>query len=193
MQSLREHYERQDTEELLEIARKDLTEEARSVLHEVLSKRGLPVKEAEAARSDAVRRQAAQTEADKRLAPPIVRLVAFAIDSLGLGIVLFAVLLPLRIWSEDVHAIAFNIVWWTYFLLRDGIPGQSIGKRLLKIRVVEIESGRSCTWSKSLWRNISHFVFLLDALFVLSHRRMRLGDMIAGTVVVRSAAGRASA
>lgn len=30
-----------------------------------------------------------------------------------------------------------------------------------------------------------HFFFVIDALFALGKRRMRLGDMIAGTHVVR--------
>lgn len=186
MQQLREHYERQDTEELLEIARKDLTDEARIVLQEVLATRGISPDRANAARESAVKAEAAQSEADKRLASLVARLVAFAIDVWGVGIALYVVLLPLQFFSSELHAVVYGVLWFTYFFLRDSIPGQGVGKRLLGIRVVQLESGLSCTWSKSFWRNFSHVIFVIDALFALGRRRMRLGDMIAGTAVVRA-------
>lgn len=186
MQQLKELYERQDTEELLEISRKGLTDEARLVLQEVLARRGISPSQASAAREIAEETEAAQADADKRLAALWARLVAFAIDVWGVGIALYLVLLPLRFFSSELHAIVYGIVWFAYFFLHDAIPGQSLGKRLLGIRVVQLESGLSCTWSKSFWRNFSHVIFAIDAVFVLGRRRMRLGDMIAGTVVVRA-------
>lgn len=188
MQQLRSHYERQETEELLDIARKDLTDEAREVLYDVLVQRGVSVESAQSARDTAIKSEAVQSERDKRLAPIPVRLVAFAIDVWIIGIALFVVLLPIRSYSEDLYANVVTVVWLVYFLLRDGIPGQSIGKRLLRIRTIQIESGLACNWSKSLWRNLSHFLFALDAILALGRRRMRLGDMIAGTIVVRASA-----
>lgn len=41
MEQLKEYYERQDTEELLAIARKDLTEEAHRILQQVLAGRNV--------------------------------------------------------------------------------------------------------------------------------------------------------
>ncbi len=193
MQQLREHYERQDTEELRDIARKDLTEEARAVLHEVLAKRGVSPGEAQGERNEAIKREAAQAERNKSLGSLGARLLAFAIDVWGVGIALFVVLLPLRFASEEIHANVFGLLWLAYFFLRDSIPGQSVGKRLMGIRAVQVESGFSCTWSKSIWRNLRHVVFVLDAIFALGQRRMRLGDMVAGTVVVRASEARASA
>ncbi|WP_338846823.1 RDD family protein [Massilia sp. W12] len=186
MQPLREHYERQHTDVLLEIAREDLTDEARLVLHEVLAKRGVSADHARTARARAVQAKAAQSEADKRLAPLAARLVAFAIDTVGVGIALSLVLAPLRFFSNEFYAIGYIILWLAYFLLRDSIPGQSVGKRLLGIRVVQIKSGLSCTWTNSFWRNFSHVLFVIDALFAFGRQRMRLGDMAAGTIVVRA-------
>ncbi|WP_431261650.1 RDD family protein [Roseateles chitinivorans] len=186
MQQLREHYERQDTEELLELAGKGLTDEARLVLQEVLSRRGISADRVDAARISAVEAEAAQSEADKRLASLGVRLVAFIIDVWGVGIALYLVLLPLQFVSANLHAFVYSAAWFTYFLFRDAIPGQGIGKRLLGIRVKQHDSDRPCNWSKSFWRNATHVIFVIDALFALGRRRMRLGDMIAGTVVVRS-------
>lgn len=193
MQQLREHYEGKDTEELLDIARKDLTEEARTVLHEVLAKRGVALEEAQAARRETVKRETVQSEWSNGLAPLGARILAFAIDVWGVGTALSIVLLPLRFESVERYAYFGPILWLAYFLLRDSIPGQSVGKRLMGIRAVQLETGLSCTWSKSLSRNLWHVVFVLDAIIVLGERRMRLGDMVAGTVVVRAAGARASA
>jgi uncharacterized RDD family membrane protein YckC len=186
MQGLREHYESQDTEELLDIARKDLTEEARATLHKVLASRGVASGMAEAAREAAITREVADLEAEKHLASLWVRFLAFAIDVGGAAIVLGAALWPLRFVSFGLYDYTVIGLFWLYFLLKDGIPGQSFGKRTLNIRAVRAESGRPCTWSQSLARNVTHILFVVDALFALGRRRMRLGDMIAGTVVVRA-------
>lgn len=182
---LEEHYASQDTEELLDIARKDLTEEARSILNDVLAGRGITSDVANAAREDAVRHNAADLDAENRLASPWVRFLALTIDVLGVAIVLGLLLWPLTLISIGLYETAVIVIFWTYFLFRDALPGQSLGKRMLNIRVVRVDTGRSCNWSRSLWRNLTHFFFWIDALFAWGRRRMRLGDMIAGTVVVR--------
>jgi uncharacterized RDD family membrane protein YckC len=187
MNELREHYRRQDTEELLEIAKKDLLDEARQVLTQVLAERGVSVADAEAAREEGLSQRARASEAQERLASRTRRLFAFAIDVWGVLIVLLVVLLPLRLLiSLPLYMDVVTIAWLIYFLLRDSIPGQSLGKRLLGLRAIQVDSERSCTWPKSLLRNLLHLFFVLDALFILGSRRMRLGDMLAGTIVVRS-------
>jgi uncharacterized RDD family membrane protein YckC len=183
MNQLREHYERQDTEELLEIAKKDLTDEARVVLAEVLKARGVSAADAEAARAEGLAENEKALAAESLLASRWSRLFAFAIDVWGVVLLLFILLSPLILVSPVLHESAVIVVWLVYFVFRDSIPGQSIGKRMLGLRAVQIESGKSCTWSMSLGRNVTHLFFVLDALFVLGQRRMRLGDMMAGTVV----------
>ena len=186
MQQLQAHYERQDTEELLEISKKDLTDEARAVLTQVLTTRGVSSVQVATAREQGAIQQARAAEADSRMAPRWKRLIAFGIDVWGILIALLVVFLPLRAISVDLQSNAALIAWLAYFFFRDGIPGQSIGKRLLGLKVEQLDSGRSPTWSNSFVRNVPHMIFLLDALFILGSRHMRLGDMMAGTVVVRA-------
>jgi hypothetical protein len=45
-----------------------------------------------------------------------------------------------------------------YLLLRDSMRGQSLGKLLLGLVVISLETGRPCTVKGSVWRNI---VFLI--------------------------------
>jgi uncharacterized RDD family membrane protein YckC len=73
-----------------------------------------------------------------------------------------------------------------YILCADGLEGgQSYGKRIMGICVVDAKSGRPCTFIKSFLRNISlAFLGLIDWAFIFSEKRQRLGDMLAGTIVV---------
>lgn len=73
-----------------------------------------------------------------------------------------------------------------YYLFSDGLPnGQSLGKRLLGISVVNMRTGKACSFLQSFLRNGPALIFGgIDAVMILFRRRQRLGDMIARTVVV---------
>ena len=186
MEQLKEYYERQDTEELLAIARKDLTEEARLILQEVLAGRNVAPDATTAVRADVLYPQARDAEDAGRLATRWTRFLAFLVDVWGAIIVLTILLSPLRWISEEIHVNVVLAVWLVYFLLRDGIPELHLGKRLFSIRTVHARSSRSCTWLRSIWRNVMHLFFWVDALFILSSNKMRLGDMLAGTIVIKA-------
>ena len=75
-----------------------------------------------------------------------------------------------------------------YFLLKDGMfGGRSLGKKLVGLKVVTKE-GSACTYMKSLIRNITLCVPLLqwiDLLMpVIDKEGLRIGDKIAGTKVI---------
>jgi uncharacterized RDD family membrane protein YckC len=75
----------------------------------------------------------------------------------------------------------------TYMLFSDGMSrGQSWGKRMLKIAVVDERTGAPCTFGQSLVRNLSlGLLSIVDVLFIFGTARRRLGDILAKTVVVR--------
>jgi len=79
-----------------------------------------------------------------------------------------------------------------YVLIRDGLfEGQSIGKKLLKLKVVHIEENRKANFVDSALRNLPiaipflNIVFVIvEAVFVLSDEDgIRLGDKLAKTQV----------
>ena len=76
-----------------------------------------------------------------------------------------------------------------YRLCADGLEGgQSYGKRVMKICVVDATSGKTCTFTKSLLRQIpSAFLGIIDAAFIFSKTRQRLRDIVANTIVVTTA------
>lgn len=186
MPSFASHYVDLHTDELLDIARKDLLDEARVALNAELQKRGVSLEQATQTRMEGVAERRVAQEQSARLGSRFIRLLAFTIDLWGALLVLLIVLLPLRAFSVDVYVYVALLPWLLYVLLRDSIPGQSVGKRLLGLRVIERETGLSCTWQKSLARNLTHLFFYIDALFILGERKLRLGDRVANTLVVKA-------
>jgi len=75
-----------------------------------------------------------------------------------------------------------------YYLLSDSMPnGQSVGKKLLGMSVVDERSYLSCNVYQSFMRNITTpFLNVFDWIFIFFGSRKRLGDMLASTIVIRS-------
>lgn len=73
-----------------------------------------------------------------------------------------------------------------YTLLADGLEGgQSIGKRMVGIRVVSADTGAPCTFGQSFLRNLLlAFLGPIDWIFIFGERHQRLGDKAAGTIVI---------
>ena len=185
MQQLRELYERQDTEELLEIAKKDLTDEARTVMNAVLAERGIDEGVIASVQAAPARAQERATQTRLNQATRTSRLLAFAIDVWGVGGIIYLALLPLGLVVAGLDVALGGLFWTAYLLLRDGIDGRSIGKLVVGIRTISVDSGRPCNWFASLMRNLPQFLFIFDAIFILGERQMRLGDILAGTQVMR--------
>ncbi|PKL51838.1 MAG: hypothetical protein CVV37_04235 [Nitrospira bacterium HGW-Nitrospira-1] len=93
-----------------------------------------------------------------------------------------------------------------YILLGDGFfDGRSIGKKLIKLKVVSAKTNAPCTFRDSILRNSTFaagyifwpvpwtgwiflfLVFVLEFTLLLGSKAgMRLGDEIAGTVVIET-------
>lgn len=74
-----------------------------------------------------------------------------------------------------------------YILFADGFKGgQSYGKRLMNIYVIDAKSKRPCTFIQSFGRNFSlAFLGIIDWIFIFSEKRQRFGDLLANTIVIR--------
>ena len=75
-----------------------------------------------------------------------------------------------------------------YYLLADALPGgQSYGKRMLGMVVLDARTGAPCRVWQALVRNLTLALLgPLDWIFVFGARNQRLGDMAARTIVVRT-------
>lgn len=98
-------------------------------------------------------------------------------------------------WAGAIFVFATFFVLWGYYVLFEGLAdGQTPGKRLLRLRVVR-DGGYSITFGASAVRNLVRFVDIQPVgcyavgivSMMFSKSGKRLGDIVAGTVVVREA------
>lgn len=133
------------------------------------------------------------------LASPISRFLAWSIDLAVIGVLQMlvgAVLRVLAVLSWDV-ANAFVVIG--YFCISIGYSmvaewyarGQTVGKRVLRLRVVD-EQGLRLQPGQIIVRNLLRFLDILPSFYfvgglacVFSRRSQRLGDIAAGTIVIR--------
>lgn len=81
-----------------------------------------------------------------------------------------------------------------YLLTKDALPflkGQSVGKKLMGIKVVKEDTGLMLTndYTVSITRQVSlliPFLNIIDALLVFSDEKKRFGDKWAKTVVIKA-------
>ncbi|MGR2942918.1 RDD family protein [Vibrio vulnificus] len=123
-----------------------------------------------------------------RLASPGLRYLGQIIDgAISATIFIFFFWLSTLIGLSQASSslIAFSAAA-LYFLLSDGLPkGQSLGKKLLGISVIDSVTGKSCSFPQSFFRNLlTPIIGMIDAVFILGKRRQRLGDKLAKTIVV---------
>ncbi|NOX99743.1 MAG: RDD family protein [Verrucomicrobia bacterium] len=133
------------------------------------------------------------------LAGPVTRCAAWAFD-LAMVVVLFqiisTVLQVLAIISGDM-AMALSIGLQFVVMIGYGIffewlwKGQTIGKRIMKLQVID-ERGMTLKLNQIVLRNLFRVVDSLPVFYLvgglsclLSSRAQRLGDLAAGTLVVR--------
>jgi len=141
--------------------------------------------------------------------------VAFRFETAGLGsrftaqlidlLVLWGVLLALGLVSFGIGALTgqgtiallvFVVVgflsFWAYWILPEALwSGQTVGKYVLHLRVIDARGG-PVTPGQAVIRNLLRIVDFLPASYALgtvvmfsSARNQRLGDLAAGTVVIR--------
>lgn len=123
------------------------------------------------------------------LATPTQRLIGQFLDALIAFVpFLIVVFVTARYGETAVVAARLLPVLWAlfYYFLADGLnEGQSFGKQWVGIRVVSAETGAPCTFGQSFIRNvILSALGPIDWLFIFGHRRQRLGDRAAGTIVI---------
>ena len=140
------------------------------------------------------------------------RFVAAMMDLVVLGIVAAIIAIPLGIfaWAAWLSAPSYSYqtiwqmiwgpmslvvfgLWIAYFTYFEATSGQTLGKRLLGLRVVDARTGRPPDFLMSLARNVIRVVDWLPAFYFLGFlvaavttNRQRIGDVAAGTVVIRA-------
>lgn len=134
-----------------------------------------------------------------RLAGPVTRFLAWGVDVLcililsnviGLIATLIGFVSPDL--AQAISIILMFVITLTYSILLEWLwRGQTVGKRLLRLRVVDLE-GMRLQPSQVVVRNLLRAVDFLPAFYVvggltclLNRHAQRLGDIAANTVVIR--------
>jgi uncharacterized RDD family membrane protein YckC len=132
------------------------------------------------------------------LASPLTRMLAWGVDFLAIIVIgmAFSVALSFLFLINPDLAMALRIVGWFAISIGYGVAmewywrGQTLGKRLLRLRVVDAQ-GLHLQFHQIFMRNLLRFVDSLPVCYLvggivcaLNRRCQRLGDIAAGTVVI---------
>ena len=98
-------------------------------------------------------------------------------------------------WMVAILILVHFVMYWGYFTLFEAFwNGQTPGKKLFKIRVIQ-DSGRQITFFEAMIRNLIRVIDMLPSFYLVgviamacNRRHKRLGDLAAGTLVVHERA-----
>jgi len=136
------------------------------------------------------------------LAGPVRRCLAMILDLFCVGVIMTTIGYLVRALSLVGDDVAGALYYLFYFVVSTGYGiflewrwrGQTVGKRALRLRVVDAE-GLRLRPTQIVLRNLLRPVDTLPVLYLLggavsffNQRRQRLGDLAAGTVVIYEAA-----
>jgi uncharacterized RDD family membrane protein YckC len=127
----------------------------------------------------------------------VLLVIATAVIALPFGVLAAALaytpgtLAWVTAWLFGPLALILFGLWVVYFTYLEATTGQTLGKRALGLRVVDLRSGRPPSFSQALARTLLRIVDWLPAFYLLGFvvaaltpRKQRLGDVVADTVVV---------
>ena len=95
-------------------------------------------------------------------------------------------------WAIGIFVLILFLIQWGYFSLFEAFwDGRTPGKRVAKVRVIH-QSGRGISFLESLGRNLVRVIDWVPSFYgigivtmFVTKRHQRLGDLVAGTLVVR--------
>lgn len=103
----------------------------------------------------------------------------------------------IRLWLIAIVSLIIFFIYIGYFVVFEVLwQGQTPGKRLMKIRVIR-DDGRRCgilqATLRALLRPVDDILFMGVLFIIIGQREKRIGDYVAGTVVIQEAQPIASA
>ena len=138
------------------------------------------------------------------LAGPVTRFLAWAIDVLCIAAILIIIGMAVALFGFLSPNFAGAFYFIAYFVVSIGYAmalewrwrGQTIGKKVLRLRVVDVE-GMRLQFNQIATRNLLRAVDALPLLYFvgglacwLNRNCQRLGDIAANTIVIRNAPAR---
>lgn len=133
-----------------------------------------------------------------------IDLLFLSVLVLPIGFVTYQVLGLLSLSNSEISSIILGIFWVfiafvpvLYFTVTEyWFKGQTLGKRLFRLRVIS-DDGRNPSFSAIFLRNILQLIDLLPGFYFIGmvaifihHQEKRIGDMVAGTLVIKEKQGK---
>ncbi len=127
------------------------------------------------------------------------RAIAWALDMIIVAVLLFVCVFFAGLLSIAAGGFAqalmfigaFVLMWWFTAITEWWMGGQTLGKKVMGLRTIQ-SSGLRITFVQAVTRNLVRIVDLLPAFYLVGglsalvdSRTRRLGDMAAGTIVIR--------
>jgi uncharacterized RDD family membrane protein YckC len=134
------------------------------------------------------------------LAGPVTRFLAWFIDGLCISVLVTLLGMVLGLIGVVSSSFAAALSVLSYFVISIGYGiflewawrGQTIGKKLFRLRVVDVE-GMRLQFNQIVTRNLLRFIDSLPAFYLvgglacwLNRNCQRLGDLAANTIVIRT-------
>lgn len=126
-------------------------------------------------------------------AGPVPRALAWVIDFIIRAGALVLLSIPLTLLGEFGRGLYLGLLFllmWAYTIVQEACWGRTVGKRVLGLRVVA-QDGAPIGWMAAITRNLLRTVDMLPFAYALGllsslfdRNGRRLGDLVAGTVVV---------
>ena len=127
------------------------------------------------------------------------RIVAYIIDTViifVLAVLVLSVIASIQTTTDDLYNLlaylAYVLIFFGYFILLEGPlgKGRTIGKRMLKLRVVKKDQSMisyGASFGRNILRLIDGFFFYIIGMILISDSNLnqRLGDRAADTIVIK--------
>lgn len=127
------------------------------------------------------------------------RINAFVLDGLIIGLLVGPLLVAAGVAAGSPTWLLYELgVQFVYFFALEAVSGQTIGKRVFHVRVVSLD-GAPITVGQAAIRSVLRFADALPLLYASGlismmrtgpARRQRIGDVVAGTMIVLESGGR---
>lgn len=126
-----------------------------------------------------------------------IRLVLMLVDHfamtfviMGLGLLTFGMVFLIELIEDDHWTLIIVLgimvpLMFSVYLNKDALNGQSPAKRILKFQVIDHKSHEVASPLQCLIRNLFIPFWILEIPFVLINPERKLGDLIAGTRIVK--------
>ncbi len=112
------------------------------------------------------------------------RMGSFLTDLIFFIIVAELISIPVNYFGIKEDALIFYpILFGLMYFIDKKTNGQSLGKRYLKIKVVDSETLSNASFIQLVIRNVLRLV-PIDIFFIFGEKRQRLGDKLSKTIVI---------